>query len=92
MTDFLLRSSSSNYLIQFLIWIDLKKDIFDEVIMIPEQSVEEVKKILLSIYDPLEIYLFGSYAWGIPHDTSDIDIAVIIEEYSKDRHQMLVDG
>ena len=40
-------SSSSNNLIQILIEIDLKKDIFDEVIMIPEQSVEEVKKILL---------------------------------------------
>lgn len=60
--------------------------------MITEQSIEEVKKILVSIYNPLEIYLFGSYAWGTPNDKSDIDIAVIINEYSKDRHQMLVDG
>ena len=60
--------------------------------MITEQSIEEVKKILVSIYNPLEIYLFGSYAWGIPNEDSDIDIAIIIDEYSKDRHQMLVDG
>lgn len=43
-------------------------------------------KLILSIVDkikdqfhPLKIILFGSYAWGVPDDDSDIDLFVIME-------------
>jgi len=28
----------------------------------------------------VQIYLFGSYAYGIPHEKSDIDLMVIVED------------
>ena len=43
-------------------------------------------KLTLNIVDkikdqfhPLKIILFGSYAWGVPDDDSDIDLFVIME-------------
>ena len=43
-------------------------------------------KLILNIVDkikdrfhPLKIILFGSYAWGVPDDDSDIDLFVIME-------------
>lgn len=60
--------------------------------MITQNIIDEVKKLLISTYDPIEIYLFGSYAWGRPHKQSDLDLCIIIDDYKKDRHQTLVDG
>jgi len=34
---------------------------------------------MIKIYNPLEIYLFGSYAWGQPDKNSDIDLFIIVE-------------
>ena len=42
---------------------------------------EEVRKI----FDPDAIILFGSYVNGNPHEWSDIDIAIIINDYKGDR-------
>ena len=44
------------------------------------QYAEEVKKIL----KPSAIMLFGSYVNGNPHEWSDIDIAVIMNDYRGD--------
>jgi len=33
-----------------------------------------------SLNEVLEIYLFGSYAYGVPKDNSDIDLMVVIED------------
>ncbi len=60
--------------------------------MISNQIIEEVKNRLVKVYDPLEIYLFGSYAWGHPDEDSDLDLCVVIEEYKKDNHRTVVDG
>jgi uncharacterized protein len=60
--------------------------------MIDIQTIEEVKKRLVKAYNPLEIYLFGSYVWGHPDEDSDLDVLVIIEKYDKDHYHTLVDG
>ena len=31
-------------------------------------------------FQPEEIYLFGSHAWGVPTDDSDLDFMVIVKE------------
>lgn len=60
--------------------------------MIDEKMIEEVKRRLIATYDPLEIYLFGSYAWGKPDQDSDLDLMVIVDHYDKDHYYDLVEG
>ena len=39
-----------------------------------EEAVERLKKE----FQPDEIYLFGSHAWGTPSEDSDVDLMVIV--------------
>jgi DNA polymerase sigma len=41
-----------------------------------EQAVERLK----AEFQPEEIYLFGSHAWGTPTEDSDVDLMVIVPE------------
>ena len=52
--------------------------------MTHERIVEEAKNKLVTTYDPIKIYLFGSYAWGSPTKESDLDLLVVVED-SKER-------
>lgn len=47
--------------------------------MISKEVLEEVKSRLIKTYDPLSIYLFGSYAWGMPTEESDLDLLIIVD-------------
>jgi predicted nucleotidyltransferase len=47
--------------------------------MIHSQVIEEVKNRLVKAYDPIAIYLFGSYAWGTPNEDSDLDILIVVD-------------
>ncbi len=60
--------------------------------MMHQKELEEAKKRLIETYRPLEIYLFGSYAWGTPDEESDLDLLIVIDSYDKSRHQMRVEG
>ena len=51
-----------------------------EVREIAEKYAEKVKASL----NPSSVILFGSYANGNPHDESDIDIAVLIDDFKGD--------
>jgi uncharacterized protein len=48
--------------------------------MITQDIIEEIKRRLVDVYKPSKIYLFGSYAWGIPHEESDLDILIIVDK------------
>lgn len=48
--------------------------------MVTQNIIEEVKRRLVKVYKPSKIYLFGSYAWGTPHEESDLDILVVVDE------------
>jgi uncharacterized protein len=48
--------------------------------MITQDIIEEVKRRLVEVYNPSKIYLFGSYAWGKPHEDSDLDILIVVDE------------
>ena len=41
--------------------------------MISKEVIKEVKNRLVKTYDPIAIYIFGSYAWGTPTLDSDLD-------------------
>ncbi len=44
-----------------------------------EETIETIKEYLIQVYQPREIFLFGSYVWGTPDSESDIDFAVILD-------------
>jgi|YNPMSStandDraft_1061717.scaffolds.fasta_scaffold65098_1 predicted nucleotidyltransferase len=63
---------------------------------IDNEMFNEIVNRIVSTTDPEKIILFGSYAWGIPSNDSDIDIIVIknniqsrIEEYRKIRKSLM---
>lgn len=48
--------------------------------MVNRDLIEKVKNLLVNAYNPLEIYLFGSYAWGHPSRDSDLDLVIVVEK------------
>jgi predicted nucleotidyltransferase len=48
--------------------------------MINKETIEEVKNRLVKTYNPLAIYLFGSYAWGNPNEDSDLDLLIVVDK------------
>lgn len=47
---------------------------------ITDQIIQEVTHRIVEELDPEEIVLFGSYAWGQPHQDSDLDLCVIVAD------------
>jgi predicted nucleotidyltransferase len=47
---------------------------------IPAGLLEKVVERLKAEFQPEQIFLFGSHAWGTPHEDSDVDLMVIVGE------------
>jgi len=47
--------------------------------MISQETIQEVIRRLVKTYDPLEIYMYGKYAWGTPDEDDDLSLLVIVE-------------
>lgn len=60
--------------------------------MIKARHIEAMKSKLVETYNPLAIYLFGSYAWGKPNEHSDLDFMIVVSSLKKSRHRMIVNG
>lgn len=52
-------------------------------------KLKEITSRLVKIYNPEEIYLFGSYAWGTPGAHSDIDLFIVVEKTDLDRAERI---
>ena len=53
-----------------------------------ETLLPEMTRRLVAEFDPCQIYLFGSHAWGQPNEDSDVDLFVIVpdsDESSRER-------
>ena len=60
--------------------------------MTKKALIEEVKKRLIEVYNPVAIYLFGSYAWGIPTEDSDLDLLIVVDESEEKSYKRPVAG
>jgi uncharacterized protein len=47
---------------------------------ISKSKIQEAVNRLVNTYQPLSIYLFGSYAWGKPHAESDLDFLIVLND------------
>ncbi len=56
-----------------------------------ERIVNEARDKLIKLYNPVAIYLFGSYAWGNPDEYSDLDFLIVVEK-TDNRYADLVAG
>ncbi|EKE22232.1 MAG: DNA polymerase beta subunit [uncultured bacterium] len=55
-----------------------------------EGKISEIKEKIVQEINPEKIILFGSYAWGKPTDSSDVDL-FIIQKSDEPRRQRQVD-
>jgi uncharacterized protein len=55
--------------------------------MISQEIIQEVIRRLVKAYKPLEIYLYGKYAWGTPDEDDNLNLLVIIESSDKKVYQ-----
>lgn len=60
--------------------------------IVKKNIIDSVKETLVSVYHPLKIYLFGSYAWGKPTKDSDLDFIVIVSSSKKHSYERAVKG
>jgi len=47
--------------------------------MIPQSTIDEAVRRLIKAYNPLQMYLYGDYAWGTPNEESSFDVLIIVE-------------
>ena len=45
--------------------------------------LETVTERLVTEFQPEQIWLYGSHAWGNPHDDSDVDLFVVVSDSSE---------
>lgn len=60
--------------------------------MVTKEILDEVTRRLVKAYDPVAIYLFGSYAWGSPTEDSDVDLLIVVERSDKPRWERTYPG
>ncbi len=47
---------------------------------VSSELLAEMTRRLVAEFQPEQIILFGSHAWGTPHDDSDVDLLVIVSQ------------
>ena len=60
--------------------------------MICNETIQEVTRRLVDTYKPLEIYLFGSYAWGHPTEDSDLDVLIVVDTSDEKNYKRAIKG
>ncbi len=60
--------------------------------MISKEVIDEVKQRLVKAYNPVAIYLFGSYAWGTPTEDSDLDLLIVVDASNEKSYKRPLPG
>lgn len=47
---------------------------------ITDELLAEITRRIVTTLNPSSIILFGSYAWGTPHQYSDLDLCVVVPD------------
>ncbi len=57
-----------------------------------ESLFKNITTKLQNAYNPLSLYLFGSYAWGTPNKDSDLDLLVVVEHSDEKPYKRAIKG
>ena len=60
--------------------------------MVRSEIVEIAKNRIIKTYNPREVYLFGSFAWGNPDEQSDLDMLIIVDESEEKPYKRAIKG
>jgi predicted nucleotidyltransferase len=60
--------------------------------MVSDNLLQEVTRRLVEQFQPEQIILFGSHAWGTPTAGSDLDIMVIVTDSTLSDYERAVQG
>ncbi len=55
-----------------------------------QRILEEITQRLVAEFSPERVILFGSRAWGLPDEKSDIDVLVIVDASAESRYERAV--
>ena len=59
------------------------------MIEVNQELIRIITSRLVESYHPISIYLFGSYAWGVPNRESDLDFLVVLENTDLDKAERM---
>jgi len=54
--------------------------------------VQKMLKRLVEVYQPQTIFIYGSMAWGTPHQHSDIDLLIIVDHSDETPYNRILKG
>lgn len=57
-----------------------------------EELLREITQRLVAVFQPEQVILFGSHAWGTPTAGSEVDVMVIVTESTLSEYQRAVLG
>jgi predicted nucleotidyltransferase len=59
---------------------------------LPQELLQEMTQRLVTEFQPEQVILFGSHAWGTPNEDSDVDLLVIVSNSDEKPVQRAVRG
>ena len=57
-----------------------------------ETTLAEITRRLVAVYQPEQVVLFGSHAWGDPNEGSDVDLLVVLSESDEPAYRRAAAG
>lgn len=55
--------------------------------MVTEAEIKNIVNNIIAISQPEKVILFGSYAYGQPHDLSDLDLLVVVKKSNEPKYK-----
>jgi uncharacterized protein len=55
--------------------------------MVSREMIKEAVRLLAETYNPVFIFIFGSYAWGDPGKDSDVDFLIVVKDSKEPFHK-----
>lgn len=59
---------------------------------VENQIIDDILSRFIELYHPKEIFLYGSYVWGVPTKDSDLDFCIILSESDRSQADRIRDG